>query len=69
MLEWYWEVEVSRSALLISARTGDIPLGVGAIIGMYAYVLRFASGLETIPYMVQRLGALRDILRRVSQAD
>ena len=56
-------------ALLISARTGDIPLGVGAIIGMYSYVLRFASGLETIPYMVQRLGALRDILRRVSLAD
>jgi hypothetical protein len=35
---------------------------------MYVYLLKFASGLETIPYTVQRLGALRDILRRVSEA-
>ena len=34
---------------------------------MYTYLLKFASGLETIPYTVQRLGALKDILRRVSE--
>ena len=55
-------------SLLVSTRTGDIPMQVGSIIGMYTYVLKFASGLETIPYTVQRLGALRDILRRVAEA-
>ena len=55
-------------SLLVSTRTGDIPLQVGSIIGMYTYVLKFASGLETIPYTVQRLGALKDILRRVNAA-
>ena len=54
-------------SLLVSTRTGDIPLELGSIIGMYTYLLKFASGLETIPYTVQRLGALRDILRRVSE--
>ena len=55
-------------SLLVSTRTGDIPMQVGSIIGMYTYVLKFASGLETIPYTVQRLGALEDILRRVAAA-
>jgi ABC-type multidrug transport system fused ATPase/permease subunit len=55
-------------SLLVSTRTGDIPMKVGSIIGMYTYVLKFASGLETIPYTVQRLGALKDIMRRVSEA-
>ena len=54
-------------SLLVSTRTGDIPLELGSIIGMYTYLLKFASGLETIPYTVQRLGALKDILRRVSE--
>jgi hypothetical protein len=55
-------------SLLASTRTVRVPLEAGSIIGMYVYLLKFASGLETIPYTVQRLGALRDILRRVSEA-
>jgi len=55
-------------SLLVSTRTGDIQMQVGSIIGMYTYVLKFASGLETIPYTVQRLGVLRDILRRAAEA-
>ena len=55
-------------SLLVSTRTGDIPMQVGSIIGMYTYLLKFASGLETIPYTVQRLGALKDILRRMDEA-
>jgi hypothetical protein len=54
-------------SLLASTRTVQVPLEAGSIIGMYAYLLKFASGLETIPYTVQRLGALRDILRRISE--
>jgi hypothetical protein len=38
------------------------------IVALYSYVQRFASGLETIPYTLQRVAALRDILRRVSAA-
>lgn len=37
----------------------------GDLIGMYAYLMKFASGLDTIPYMVQRLASLQDISRRI----
>jgi len=56
-------------SLLVSASAGGMAMQVGSIIGMYTYLLKFASGLETIPYMVQRLGALRDILRRAGAAE
>lgn len=33
----------------------------GNIVGMYAYILKFVSGMDTIPYTVQRLTSLNDI--------
>ncbi|MEO7521342.1 MAG: hypothetical protein ABIW79_05950 [Gemmatimonas sp.] len=51
-------------SLLVSAGADGMAMEVGSVIGMYTYVLKFASGLETIPYAVQRFGALNDILRR-----
>ncbi len=55
-------------SLLVSTEISQTALQVGAIVGIYNYVLKFASGLETIPYMVQRMGALQDILRRMGAA-
>ena len=37
----------------------------GDLIGIYNYILKFVSGLDTIPYTVQRVASLRDILQRV----
>ncbi len=37
----------------------------GDIIGIYNYVLKFVTGLDTIPYTVQRLSALKDISQRL----
>ena len=65
--EFFVLIAVAGS-LLVSTQDGDITIPVGSIIALYTYVLRFASGLETIPYTIQRLGALRDILRRVSES-
>ena len=47
----------------------NVEPNMGSVIGMYTYLLKFASGLETIPYTVQRLGALKDILRRAERAN
>ena len=55
-------------SLLVAAGEAGISMPVGSIIALYSYVMRFASGLETIPYTIQRLGALRDILRRVAES-
>ena len=37
----------------------------GDIIGIYNYVLKFVTGLDTVPYTVQRLSALKDITERL----
>jgi hypothetical protein len=37
----------------------------GSLIGIYSYIQRFVSGLDTIPYTVQRLSSLHDITRRI----
>jgi ABC-type multidrug transport system fused ATPase/permease subunit len=37
----------------------------GNLVGIYTYILKFVSGLDTIPYTVQRLSSLNDITRRI----
>lgn len=38
----------------------------GTLVGVYSYVLKFVSGLDTIPYTLQRLSNLKDISNRIS---
>ncbi len=56
---------VITSALLITVKESTTVVLAGDIIGIYNYILKFVSGLDTIPYMVQRVAALRDIMQRV----
>jgi ABC-type multidrug transport system fused ATPase/permease subunit len=56
-------------SLLVSTQFSSTALPVGSLVGVYTYMLKFAAGLETIPYMVQRIGALQDIIRRMSSSD
>jgi hypothetical protein len=37
----------------------------GNLVGIYNYILKFVSGLDTIPYTVQRLTSLSDITKRI----
>lgn len=52
-------------ALLITNKTAGEHIQAGSLIGIYSYIQRFVSGLDTIPYTVQRLSSLSDITRRV----
>ncbi len=56
-------------SLIVSTQFSEAALQVGSLVGIYTYMLKFAAGLETIPYMVQRIGALQDIIRRMTTAD
>ena len=56
------------ASLIVTTEMHGAALQVGAVVGIYNYILKFASGLETIPYMIQRFGALKDILRRLGVA-
>ena len=52
-------------SLLITSRVSGTTILAGNLIGIYNYILRFVSGLDTIPYTVQRLSSLNDITRRI----
>jgi ABC-type multidrug transport system fused ATPase/permease subunit len=53
------------ASLLISVKTHVISLQAGELIGIYLYVFSFISGLETIPYTIQRVTNLKDIMNRI----
>jgi ABC-type multidrug transport system fused ATPase/permease subunit len=52
-------------SLLVSKNTLNSGVLAGSLIGIYNYILKFVSGLDTIPYTVQRLTSLNDITRRI----
>lgn len=56
-------------SLMVSARLFGTSIMAGSIIGIYNYILKFVSGLDTIPYTVQRLTSLNDITRRIELQD
>ena len=52
-------------SLLITNKSAGSDIEAGSLIGIYSYIQRFVSGLDTIPYTVQRLSSLNDITRRI----
>jgi ABC-type multidrug transport system fused ATPase/permease subunit len=52
-------------SLLITNKTMGSGIEAGSLVGIYSYIQRFVSGLDTIPYTVQRLSSLNDITRRI----
>ena len=57
-------------SLLISKQMHNPTVLAGSLFGIYGYIWKFASGLDTIPYTLQRLSSLSDITRRIElQAD
>lgn len=60
---------VIGSSLLISTNLFGTTVLAGNIIGMYSYIQKFVSGMDTIPYTVQRLTSLSDITRRIELQD
>ncbi len=52
-------------SLLVSKNILGTTIMAGTIIGIYNYLLKFVSGLDTIPYIVQRFSTLQDITRRI----
>ena len=52
-------------SLIVSKNMHSPNVLAGSLFGIYSYILKFASGLDTIPYTVQRLSSLSDITRRI----
>lgn len=57
---------VIAASLLVTDKIPGEAVQAGDLIGIYAYILKFVSGLDTIPYSVQRISSLSDIARRLA---
>ncbi len=56
---------VIATSLLITHQVAGTTILAGNLVGIYNYILKFVSGLDTIPYTVQRLTSLGDITKRI----
>lgn len=52
-------------SLILSKNLHSTTIMAGSLFAIYSYILKFASGLDTIPYTLQRLSSLSDITRRI----
>ena len=52
-------------SLIASKNLHSTTILAGSLFGIYSYILKFASGLDTIPYTMERLSSLSDITRRI----
>jgi ABC-type multidrug transport system fused ATPase/permease subunit len=52
-------------SLVITQKTSGNTLEAGTIIGIYSYIQSFVSGLDHIPFTVERFSTLQDITRRI----
>jgi ABC-type multidrug transport system fused ATPase/permease subunit len=52
-------------SLLVSQNIHHSAMLAGSLFGVYSYILKFTAGLDTIPYIVQRLSSINDIARRI----
>lgn len=52
-------------SLVVSKNLHSGAVMAGSLFGIYSYILKFASGLDTIPYTMERLSSLGDITRRI----
>ncbi len=56
---------VIAASLIITHQAMGTTILAGNLVGIYNYILKFVSGLDTIPYTVQRLTSLSDITKRI----
>ncbi len=52
-------------SLMVSKNMHSNTVMAGSLFAIYSYILKFASGLDTIPYTLERLSSLSDITRRI----
>ncbi|MDN3654925.1 ABC transporter six-transmembrane domain-containing protein [Ferruginibacter paludis] len=52
-------------SLIASKSLHSATIMAGSLFAVYSYILKFAAGLDTIPYTMERLSSLSDITRRL----
>lgn len=62
-------IVLALSLYITSWITHTEEINGGSLASIYLYILRFTSGLDTIPYAVQKLSNLGDITQRIALAE
>ncbi len=52
-------------SLLLTYHTSGPAILAGNVVGIFLYVTNFTRGLETIPYIVQRVATINDVMQRI----
>jgi hypothetical protein len=52
-------------SLIITQRISNTVLDAGSVVGIYSYIKNFVTGLDTIPYAVDKFSSLSDITKRI----
>lgn len=60
-----FSIVVIASSLMITQRISTAVLDAGSVVGIYMYIKNFVSGLDTIPYAVEKFSSLQDITKRI----
>ncbi len=60
-----FSIIVIAISLIVANRFSDTVLGAGSVIGIYMYIKNFVTGLDTIPYAVEKFASLQDITHRI----
>ena len=66
VMEFFVLVVMIASLYVTSWFTHTEEIAASTLIGIYLYVQKFTTGLDTIPYTVQRLSNLKDISARMN---
>jgi ABC-type multidrug transport system fused ATPase/permease subunit len=61
-----FSILVIASSLMITQRISTAVLDAGSVVGIYMYIKNFVSGLDTIPYAVEKFSSLQDITKRIA---
>lgn len=56
---------VLAASILLTYKTNHEEILAGNVVGIFFYVSNFSKGLETIPYIIQRITTLTDITERI----
>lgn len=58
-------IALIASSLLLSKNLHNSEMLAGSLFGIYSYLMKFTSGMETLPYILERLSTLKDIAHRI----
>ncbi len=53
-------------SLYVAGQKNGQKLNEGELIGIYLYILKFNTGLDTIPYILEKYASIKDIITRIS---